>query len=48
MSPSQHDSLFPDSPGEFLASWSATRGNLRRFLGLSGERVERNIPRPAV
>ena len=32
MSPSQHDSLFPDSPGEFLASWSATRGNLRRFL----------------
>lgn len=23
-------------------------GNLRRFLGLSGERVERNIPRPAV
>jgi len=32
VSPSHHDSLFPGTPGEFLASWSATRGNLRRFL----------------
>ena len=23
---------FPGSPQEFLASWSATRGNLRRFV----------------
>ena len=27
-----HDPSFPGSPQEFLASWSATRGNLRRFV----------------
>jgi len=32
VSPSHPDPLFPGTPAEFLASWSATRGNLRRFL----------------
>ena len=32
MSHSPEDPLFPGTPQEFLASWSATRGNLRRFL----------------
>lgn len=32
MSSAQEPNSLPDSPQEFLASWSATRGNLRRFL----------------
>ncbi|RNE48959.1 HAD-IB family hydrolase [Corynebacterium alimapuense] len=30
--PMNSESSFPGSPQEFLASWSASRGNLRRFL----------------
>ncbi|QGU06347.1 Phosphoserine phosphatase [Corynebacterium occultum] len=32
MSSAKETNSLPDSPQEFLASWSATRGNLRRFL----------------
>lgn len=32
MSSAKEPNSLPDSPQEFLASWSATRGNLRRFL----------------
>ncbi|MGP6174795.1 HAD-IB family hydrolase [Corynebacterium sp. A21] len=32
MSSAKEPNSLPDSPAEFLASWSATRGNLRRFL----------------
>ncbi|MGD7003105.1 HAD family hydrolase [Corynebacterium halotolerans] len=32
MSAAKEPNSLPDSPDDFLASWSATRGNLRRFL----------------
>ncbi|AKK07786.1 HAD-IB family hydrolase [Corynebacterium testudinoris] len=32
VTPPNSEPVFPGSPREFLASWSATRGNLRRFL----------------
>lgn len=32
MSAAQEPNSLPDSPADFLADWSATRGNLRRFL----------------